>query len=508
METLIPLLLGIILLIQILILWRISRYQAGSSNEALRLMEERITQQQHTLRQDVLTLSGQQRQELVNMLTLQGQQMREELGRQNELLTQNLQQLHSAFQNLSNSLHQLLTEQRNTLQEAFAASRDEVNARLRENRTEQNQQLEGIQRAVQERLNNNIEAINHFRTEINTSLQNLQNTVDSHLQQISKTTEERLEQMRQTVDQKLQETLHNRLTESFQLVSQQLEQVHKGLGEMQALASNVGDLKKVLSNVKTRGILGEVQLGNIFEQILSPEQYAQNVRVNPESRETVEYAVKLPGRQEDKPVWLPVDSKFPLEVYQRLLDAQESGDMEDIRKARQELGAILLRNATDIRQKYICPPHTTDFAILFLPTEGLYAEALQNLEVVDRIQRELRLIIAGPTTLAAILNSLQMGFRTLAIEKRSAEVWKILSAVKSEFGKFRDMLLKVRKKVEEAGTELDKLITTRTQQVERRLRHVEALPEAQAQLVLYEEPEGPAEASSPSQVLTDRQGNS
>jgi len=281
----------------------------------------------------------------------------------------------------------------------------------------------------------------------------------------------RLEEMRRTVDEKLQKTLDARLEQSFSQVSQRLEQVYKGLGEMQTLASGVGDLKKVLSNVKTRGILGEIQLGAILEQILSPEQYAANVCTRPGSANVVEYAVRLPG-DGNGTVWLPIDAKFPGDCYGELMDAYDAGDPERIAAAGKTLEIRIKGCAKDIRDKYIDPPHTTDFAILFLPFEGLYAEVVRR-NLVEPLAREYKINIAGPTTMAALLNSLQMGFRTLAIQRRSSEVWEVLGAVKSEFGKFRVVLEKAQERLRLAGNELDQLIGTRTRAIERRLREVQ-----------------------------------
>ncbi|NOR81655.1 MAG: DNA recombination protein RmuC [Methyloprofundus sp.] len=281
--------------------------------------------------------------------------------------------------------------------------------------------------------------------------------------------------MRKTVDEKLHETLEKRLGESFKMVSERLEQVHKGLGEMQSLAVGVGDLKKVLSNVKTRGILGEYQLGNILEQIMSPGQYDTNVATKKGSQANVEYAVKLPGKVDEKVVWLPIDSKFPLESYQRLMQALEVGDVEGIHLAEKELLKAIESFAKDISTKYIDPPNTTDFAILFLPIEGLYAEVLRHPEVFEKLQRVYHITITGPTTLSALLNSLHMGFRTLAVQKRSSEVWNVLAEVKTEFVKYADQLEKVQKHLNTASNSLESLQTTRTSVMERKLRGVEAL---------------------------------
>jgi DNA recombination protein RmuC len=283
------------------------------------------------------------------------------------------------------------------------------------------------------------------------------------------------------VDEKLHATLEKRLGDSFQQVSQRLEQVYKGLGEMRSLAAGVGDLKKVLTNVKTRGTWGEVRLGAILEQVLIPDQYAANVATRKNGREHVEYAVRLPGRrgEGEQAVWLPIDAKFPQEDYQRLCDAQEAADREGVERSIRSLEARIRTEAKKIREKYLDPPHTTDFAIMFLPVEGLYAEVLRRPGLCDQLQREHRVLVTGPTTLAALLNSLQMGFRTLAIERRTAEVWRLLGAVKAEFGKFGEALAKTRKKIQEAGNSIDRA-HLRTRVIARRLEKVQQLPFAES----------------------------
>jgi DNA recombination protein RmuC len=319
-------------------------------------------------------------------------------------------------------------------------------------------------------------------------------TLETKLGAIQQDNATKLEQMRATVDEKLQSTLETRLGQSFKLVSERLEAVQRGLGEMQSLASGVGDLKRVLSNVKTRGILGEMQLGALLDQMLTPEQYASNVATVPGSDERVEFAIKLPGGGRDSQVWLPIDAKFPREDYERLLDAQQLADAEGVERAANMLERRIRDEAKTIRSKYIAVPHTTDFAILFLPTEGLYAEIIRRPGLFESLQREQRVTIAGPTTLSALLNSLQMGFRTLAIQQRSSEVWQLLGAVKNEFGKFGDVLKTVRKKLDEAGKHLD-TTTTRTRAIERKLRDVELLPGEQTQQLLGDSAANEDEAS-------------
>src|SRR5690554_3175268 len=305
-------------------------------------------------------------------------------------------------------------------------------------------------------------------------------TLEKQLQALQADNAQKLEKMRETVDEKLQSTLNTRLDSSFKLVSERLEQVQRGLGEMQQLATGVGDLKRVLTNVKNRGGWGEVQLENILEQVLITEQYGREVRVRPDSAEAVDFAIRLPGRRnDDEPVWLPVDCKFPREDYERLLDAQEQGDVEAVRLCGNQLERAIRVQAKSISEKYVAPPHTTDFAVMFLPTEGLYAETIRRPGLVDVLQREHRIVVAGPTTFTALLNSLQMGFRTLAIEQRSSEVWKLLGAVKSEFGKFAGILEKAERQITTVGRSLGDA-SRKTRTIERRLRGVETLsgPEA------------------------------
>jgi DNA recombination protein RmuC len=323
------------------------------------------------------------------------------------------------------------------------------------------------------------------------SITEIKDAVEKQLKSIREDNTVQLNEMRKTVDEKLHDTLEKRLGESFKHVSERLEQVHKGLGEMQNLAVGVGDLKKVLSNVKTRGILGEYQLGNILEQILSPEQYDVNVATKKGSQANVEYAVKLPGKSDDKTVWLPIDSKFPLESYQSLLQAFDEGDSVKIAQAQKQLMTAVESFAKDISTKYIDPPHTTDFAIMFLPVESLYAEILRHPELFDKLQRTYRITITGPTTLSALLNSLNMGFRTLAVQKRSSEVWKVLAEVKTEFVKYAEQLEKVQKQLHNASNTLETLQTTRTNAMERKLRGVESFELDAPEAILLIEADAP-----------------
>ena len=339
--------------------------------------------------------------------------------------------------------------------------------------------LEAIDRVLRDEFSRNREeagtAAKSQREELGRSLEGVRAIVDVRLKELQQDNAKQIDKMRATVDEKLQGTLEKRLGESFKLVSDRLEQVHKGLGAMQQLASDVGGLQKVLSNVKMRGGWGEVQLGSLLEQVLTADQFARNVKTRDESAERVEFAIKLPGDENGAPVWLPIDAKFPTEDYQRLLAAQDKGDVVGIDDAMKSLETQLKKSAKDICQKYINPPRTTDFALMFLPTEGLYAEAIRRVGLVEQVQRDCRVIFAGPTTLAALLNSLQMGFRTLAIQKRSSEVWNLLAAVKTEFGKFGEALSAVKDKLDQAARHVD-TVAVRSRAITKKLRDVEELP--------------------------------
>ncbi|TBO32407.1 DNA recombination protein RmuC [Aquabacterium lacunae] len=343
-------------------------------------------------------------------------------------------------------------------------------------RLELGQQLAHLQQSLHAQLSTLSEANERRLAEV-------RHTVDVRLQSLQADNEKKLEQMRQTVDEKLQATLETRLGESFRQVAERLELVHKGLGEMQRLASDVGSLNRVLNNVKTRGVFGEVQLAGLLEQVFTPEQYAVNVETVPGTGARVEFAIRLPGQGTDQPVWLPIDAKFPREDHERLLEAQDRADAAGVEQAARAIEARLRLEARSIKDKYLAPPHTADFGILFVPTEGLYAEALRRPGLVEALQREHRVMLAGPTTLLATLNSLQMGFRTLALEKRSSEVWQVLGAVKTEFGKFGEVLAKTRKKLDEASSVISS-VETRTRVMGRALKQVEALPEPDTQRLL------------------------
>ncbi len=381
-------------------------------------------------------------------------------------------ELAAALTQLGQQLQAQQDSLRSTVSERLDGFANELRA--------QNQKLADTQRQLAEDAHKargeQAEALSRFGDAQRQQLVQLGGTLDENLKTLRSDNAEKLEQMRRTVDEKLHETLERRLGDSFKLVSERLELVHKGLGEMQNLAAGVGDLKRVLSNVKTRGGWGEVQLESILEQIFTAEQFARGVSTKPNSREAVDAAIRLPGRSDDgQPVWLPIDAKFPREDYERLLDAQERADVEAAKAAGAQLQRAVELQARSISEKYLNPPQTTDFGVMFLPTEGLYAEVIRRPGLVDDLQRKYRIVVAGPTTLTALLNSLQLGFRTLAIEKRSSEVWKVLGAVKTEFGKFGEVIDKVNEKLDQAQKQLAQT-GVRSRAISRQLREVEALP--------------------------------
>jgi DNA recombination protein RmuC len=344
-------------------------------------------------------------------------------------------------------------------------------------RSEQGQSASGLRSEVGTALNRFGDQLGKLTQSNEGRLEAVRVTVEQRLDVLRNDNSQKLEQMRATVDEKLQATLEHRLGESFRIVSDRLEQVHRGLGEMQTLAVGVGDLKRVLANVKTRGLWGEVQLASLLAEVLTPQQYATNVETIPDSNERVEFAIRLPGRAEDAaPCWLPIDAKFPMVEWQRLQEALEHADMATADDARKALADHLRGEAKKIRQKYVAPPFTTDFAILFVPTEGLYAEMMARVGFADMLQREYRVTLCGPTNLLALLNSLQLGFRTLAIEQRSNEVWRVLGAVRTEFGKFGDVLARAQKKLQEASNTIEEA-RGKTTTIARRLKDVEALPD-------------------------------
>ncbi|MGE0098471.1 MAG: DNA recombination protein RmuC [Hydrogenophaga sp.] len=425
----------------------------------------------------------------------------EAVAHQQQLLAQ-LQQQGQRVERVESELRREISESsrggRQEIQQTLATFQETLTGQSAETTRTQNAQLDAfaqqlvllrgtlgdtLTRQLQDMSEGNARRLAEIRT-----------TLDAQLQQLQQSNSAKLDEMRATVDEKLQSTLQARLGESFKQVADRLEQVHKGLGEMQTLAQGVGDLKHLLTNVKTRGMFGEAQLGALLEQVFAPDQYASQVTTRPGSRNAVDFAIKLPGRGDDgAPCWLPIDAKFPNEDYERLLDAQQRADVEGAELAARGLEQRIRLEAKSMADKYLEPPHTTDFAILFLPTEGLYAEVLRRPGLMEVLQREHRVTLAGPTTLMAMLNSLQMGFRTLALEKRSSEVWQVLGAVKTEFGKFGDVLSRVKSQTQTVLNTLDQA-QTRTNVMSRALRSVEALPQDQASALLPLDPTDNADA--------------
>ena len=387
--------------------------------------------------------------------------------------------LKEGFSDTRKELREVSLDNRREQNDGLKSFQDTVLNRISENNSAQARQLNSFEETIKADAKSNrqelAEGLKSFEARFSSNIIDIRDTIEKQLKAIREDNTQQLSEMRKTVDEKLQSTLEKRLGESFKQVSDRLEQVHKGLGEMQTLAIGVGDLKKVLSNVKTRGILGEYQLGNILEQILTPDQYSTNVATKQGSQANVEFAVKLPGKGDEKTVWLPMDSKFPLESYQVLLQAYEEGDTVKIDQAQNALLKVVESFAKDISTKYIDPPHTTDFAIMFLPIESLFAEVLRHPHMFELLQRKYRITITGPTTLSALLNSLHMGFRTLAVQKRSSEVWKVLAEVKTEFATYADQLALVHKQLTTASGSLEKLKDTRTRAMTKKLQDVSTL---------------------------------
>ena len=402
---------------------------------------------------------------------------------QDDSLRQELQrELRATRQEVAQSIQSNLLTLGEMLKSSQAQTNQVQDKRLGELNIQLTQRNDMLQKTVNDSMRNIDLRLAHFSKETEQKLDNVRTTMEKQLTSLQEDNSKKLEQMRATVDEKLQKTLEDRIGQSFQLVSDRLEQVYKGLGEMQTLATGVGDLKKVLSGVKTRGILGEIQLGAILEQILPPEQYETNVVTKRGSGKPVEFAIKLPG-DDTGTVYLPIDAKFPMDAYSALQDAYDTGDKLAIDSAGKALDKTIKQFAKDIHDKYIDPPNTTDFGIMFLPFEGLYAEVVRR-GLVEILQRDYHINIAGPTTMAAILNSLQMGFRTLAIQKHSSEVWNILGAVKTEFNKFGDVLAATQKQLEQANNKLEDLVGVRTRQIQRKRRSVESLPETDTAALL------------------------
>lgn len=452
----------ILWLVAVLVAWGItawlffSKKDASASTAQLNMMRMTMEENMRSMQRDMM-----------QQLNEEMRQMRQELGL-------SVQRTSSAA-----------AEMQATTQKQVAAAQ---NMRLKELTEQMGQRQEMLQRAVNtqmQRMQTTVrdqlqmveERMKTSAMEQEQRLERIRTAMEKSVRAMQEGNEKKLEEMRATVDEKLQKTLEKTLQQSFSRVSEQLESVYRGLGEMQTLATGVGDLKKVLSNVKTRGILGEIQLGAILQQILTPEQYAENIATVKGSRERVEYAVRLPGDEQGEGVWLPIDAKFPADAYASLLDAYDAGDAGAVQGAAKALEQRVCGFAKDIQTKYLHAPETTDFGIMFLPVEGLYAEVVRR-GMVERLQREYHVVVAGPTTMAALLNSLQMGFRTLALQKRSGEVWQVLGAVRTEFDKFGEVLASAQNRIEQVGNELEKLVGTRTRQIQRRLRDVTLLPDS------------------------------
>ncbi|MFZ6721156.1 DNA recombination protein RmuC [Undibacterium sp. Ji49W] len=473
-ETIILLALLVLMVLVILLL---TRSKAGNDAAGLKTIFDQL---QQTQQQAQLTQERSERS-LREQMQLTAQTSRQELGSNFTQLQQGLAAQLTSVATLQNNQIDAFSQQLVKLNETNALQLEQIRHAFtlqgQAGREEQAQSLkrfgDSLNQALLNLTESNAQRLNEIRT-----------TLEQKIQQLQADNAGKLEEMRKTVDEKLHATLEQRLGESFKLVSDRLDKVHQGLGEMQQLAIGVGDLKRVLTNVKTRGTWGEVQLEMVLEQMLTPDQYAKNVETVPGTGERVEFAIKLPGKEDNKaPVWLPIDAKFPKEQYERLLDAAERADAEGVAQFGKELERAIRSEAKTIAEKYLSPPLTTDFAILFLPTEGLYAEVMRRPGLADDLQRTCRVSISGPSTLSALLNSLQMGFRSLVLEQRSSEVWQVLGAVKTEFGKFADVLTATKMALEKAARNIDQA-EVRTRQMTRKLKSVEALPSDTAQSLL------------------------
>lgn len=466
------------LVLQVLILLRKSDTQTDAQADAQMQLLQTQLQQNHAQQ---LQLQERSERSLREQVLSTAQATRQELGGNFSQFQQSLAAQLTSVATLQNNQIDAFSQQLVKLNESNALQLENMRQALIQQsqtaREEQGASLKAFADTLNQTLNNLTES-NALR------MSEIRSTLEQKIQQLQAENAGKLEEMRKTVDEKLHATLEQRLGESFKQVSDRLEKVHQGLGEMQQLAIGVGDLKRVLTNVKTRGTWGEVQLELVLEQMLTPDQYAKNVETVPGSGERVEFAIKLPGKDDDKaPVWMPIDAKFPKEQYERLLDAAERADADGVAQAGKELERAIRGEAKTIAEKYLSPPLTTDFAILFLPTEGLYAEVMRRPGLADELQRSFRVSISGPSTLSALLNSLQMGFRTLVLEKRSSEVWQVLGAVKTEFSKFGDVLAATKNALQKAADNIDRA-ETRSRQMTRKLKLVEALPSDQAQNLL------------------------
>ncbi|MFM9903243.1 MAG: DNA recombination protein RmuC [Pyrinomonadaceae bacterium] len=455
--------ISIISLVLHLTAGRDSKNAGKDIDESLRLGRTESMDAAKALREEVATGLKASNDTVFNTLDALGKS----LGTQVEGMTKKISDLQESNQTKLDAI-------RKENSDGLKSSNELISTTLEGLKKEQKEQLDGLAQQLRDLAESN-----------QSSLERIRNTFDERVKELQEGNEKKLEEMRKTVDEKLHDTLEKRLGESFKLVSEQLVTVHQGLGEMQTLATGVGDLKRVLTNVKARGTWAEVQLGNLLEQTLTANQYDKNVAVNPDSGERVEFAIKLPGPKDDPSisVWLPIDSKFPQEDYLKVQDAADSGDPILMQTAVDGLARAVRIAAKDISGKYVCPPHTTDFAIMFLATEGLHAEILRQPALVDELQRTHRVVIAGPTTLSAIMSSLRMGFQTLAVEKRASEVWQVLGAIKTEFGKFGTVLAKVKKQLNTASKTID-ATGVRSRAMERHLKSVEEMPELEVTEIL------------------------
>ncbi len=427
-------------------------------------LEDRIKDELQRNRKELNDLSDKNRQELTKSFSGLEEKLAKSNEKTNNLLDKKFDQQSNIQKDFNNQLNEKQKEIRGELEKSLKSFDDKFSKNIQELNKLFKEKFDDFGR---QQIQSNKQSTEHIKS--------IQETIEKQLKLIREDNDKQLGEMRKTVDEKLQTTLEKRLGESFKLVSDRLELVHKGLGEMQTIATGVGDLKKVLSNVKTRGILGEYQLEAILEQMLAPDQYSKNVATKKGSQAHVEFAIKLPGNEKKKEIWIPVDSKFPIEDYNRLLDAFDVGDKAQIDVSQKALSRAIESFAKDISQKYIDPPHTTDFAIMFLPVEGLYAEVLRHPQLFELLQNKYKITVTGPTTLSAFLSSLQMGFRTLAVQKRSSEVWNVLKAVKAEFETFSGVFDKVQKQLSTASGTLETLRSTRSNVLERRLQAVESL---------------------------------
>lgn len=465
----------------------------------LQAFENKLRDEVQRLRSDLSSQESDTRRELMDSLARQNENNSKENRENREEISNSLSRLSERINSDAVKNREELAKSLASMSDTIAKLTENLNEETRKNREESNSSLTKLSQQINadagknreeltNALNNLSESqarkIQDLATNLQSNFEELRKTMEGRLEKIQETNEKKLEEMRKTVDEKLHDTLEKRLSASFKQVSERLEQVHKGLGEMQTLASGVGDLKKVLSNVSTRGMMGEIQLEAILEQMLNPDQYERNFRPYPKRDQVVEFAIRLPGRDDDGSfVYLPVDSKFPLASYNNLVDAQEEANTAKIENARKELRSSIISSARDIHNKYINAPITTDFALLFLPLEGLYAEVLRDSSIFEEILRKYKVTVVGPTTISALLNSLQMGFRTLAIQKRSSEVWKTLGAIKTDFGTFGDLLLKTQKKLEEASKTINKA-SHRTRIITKKLDKVQELPVDQTAEIL------------------------